>query len=540
MSSRTRRDQGPSPSLIEGVALLVLMLGAGAASVFVLSQDANWDLRNYHFYNPWAFVHDRLGWDLAPAQLQTFHNPLLDLPFYWMVAADWPPRLIAFVMALPAGIGAFFLGKVLLLLFADLPGRQRWGYSALAFAVGITASGPVSLLGSTMNDWPGAALIMIALWLLLRRGEREDARWGALVAAGVVAGIAAGLKLTTASYAIGLCAALFAQPPILGRGLRDSAVFGVCVIAGVLLSCGAWMWTLYTHFESPLFPYFNDVFRSPWWDAARIVDARFGPHSLLGWLTFPLPLFTFAADYVTEAPFRDWRLPLVYLALIGVLISWLLRRLAKRGAPRTESAAWGKWRLLLIFWGVSFLVWARMYAIYRYIMPLELLSGVLLIYLLRSSLPRRWLPAVAMVAAALAIVTVRYPAWGRVAYGEHYFAVAVPPVAPHSAILLLSVQPMSFVLPFFPPDARFLGAENNLNDPGRQNRLEEEIARIVREHAGPLYSLTTPAGYGGEVLDAHGLRRVSGDCGSIVSNVSPVPFELCRLERSGAAAQTTR
>src|SRR6266567_8549568 len=157
--------------LLEGAALIASMLAAGAISALLLRQDANWDLRNYHFYNAWAFVHGRLGWDLAPANLQTFHNPLLDLPFYWMVAARWPPRLISFVMALPAGVGAFFLGKILLLLFRDLPARQRWGYSILALAIGVTASGPVSLLGSTMNDWPGAALVMIALWLLLQRGE---------------------------------------------------------------------------------------------------------------------------------------------------------------------------------------------------------------------------------------------------------------------------------------------------------------------------------------------------------------------------------
>jgi hypothetical protein len=40
---------------------------AGAASVLLLHQDVNWDLQNYHFYNGWAFVYGRLGWDLAPA-----------------------------------------------------------------------------------------------------------------------------------------------------------------------------------------------------------------------------------------------------------------------------------------------------------------------------------------------------------------------------------------------------------------------------------------------------------------------------------------
>src|SRR6202165_1939794 len=154
-----------SQRLKEGAALVAAMLAAGAISAWLVRQDGNWHLLNYHFYNAWAFVHDRLGWDLAPAQSQTFHNPLLDLPFYGMVAADWRPRLIGFVMALPAGIGAFFLGRIVLLLFRELPASERWAYSTVSLMIGVTASGPVSSLGSTMNDWPPAALMLIAVWL---------------------------------------------------------------------------------------------------------------------------------------------------------------------------------------------------------------------------------------------------------------------------------------------------------------------------------------------------------------------------------------
>src|SRR5436190_3687566 len=203
-----------SSRLLESVSLLGAMLIAGAISALLLRQDSNWDLRNYHFYNAWAFVHHRLGWDLAPAQMQTFLNPLLDLPFYAMVAADWHPRLIAFVMALPAGIGAFFLAKIVLLLFPAVGGETHRRYAALAFVTGITASGSVSLLGSSMNDWPGAAFILIALWLLLDRVQHKRDGWQALATAGALAGIAGGLKLTNAPYAIGLCAAVLLARPL--------------------------------------------------------------------------------------------------------------------------------------------------------------------------------------------------------------------------------------------------------------------------------------------------------------------------------------
>src|SRR5437870_527678 len=108
------------------VVLLVAFIAAAGAGSLLLGQDANWDLQNYHYYNPWAWWHGRIfTQDLAAAQIQTFHNPLLDLPFYWMVTAGWAPRVIAFVLAVPAGIAAFFLCKLLLLMFGDLPRAQR-------------------------------------------------------------------------------------------------------------------------------------------------------------------------------------------------------------------------------------------------------------------------------------------------------------------------------------------------------------------------------------------------------------------------------
>src|SRR6266705_153122 len=241
-------------ALRQGGLLMAAMLVAGIVSAFVLKQDVNWDLQNYHFYNAWAFLRQRLGWDIAPAQLQTYHNPLLDLPFYWMVAADWPPRLISFVMGLPAGIGAFFLGKILLVLFENMPRRERWLYATIAFLIGITASGPVSQLGMTLNEWQATVLVMIALWLVLRRVAQGAMSWRTLVAAGLLCGMASGLKLTAAIYAVGLCAALLFQGPVFWLGFWRAFGFGLAVLAGIAFTLGPWMWTLYTHYGNPLFP----------------------------------------------------------------------------------------------------------------------------------------------------------------------------------------------------------------------------------------------------------------------------------------------
>jgi hypothetical protein len=72
-----------------GTGLLLFVLGAGLVSLG-LGQDASWDLKSYHYYNPWAFLNKRAAIDLAPAGIQSFHNPAADLPFYALVASGLP------------------------------------------------------------------------------------------------------------------------------------------------------------------------------------------------------------------------------------------------------------------------------------------------------------------------------------------------------------------------------------------------------------------------------------------------------------------
>jgi len=48
--------------------------------------DNYWDLRYYHLYAPWAYLHDRYLYDVGPAQEQGFLNPIADLLFYGLIS----------------------------------------------------------------------------------------------------------------------------------------------------------------------------------------------------------------------------------------------------------------------------------------------------------------------------------------------------------------------------------------------------------------------------------------------------------------------
>ncbi len=485
---------------------------AGAASI-ALRQDSNWDLLNYHYYNAWAFVHGRHGIDWAPAQLQSFYSPFLDLPFYAMVAAGWPPMVIAFVLAAPTGVGWYCFARMAEHLF---PAQRAAALGALA--IGVTAPMSVSLIGTTMNDWYVAALVMLALWVVVR--GPVTTRTVAL--AGALAGLAAGLKLTGLLFVLGFLAAAATLGDDWRARLRHVVVAGVAAGAAFALAAGPWMWVLYERFGNPLFPYYNDLFRSPWADPVRFTATRFGPASPIAWLWFPYEMLWNLEGFVAEPEFRDARPALLYTLFLAALIA---------RPPRLEGLR-REWRFLGVFFVASFVAWAVMYRIFRYLVPLEMV-GALFVACFVVRLARGRHLALVFAAAFLAVIgTAKFPTWWRQRFDQQFFVVAMPPVKPNALVLLVAPEPLSYVLPSFPKDARFYGLVSNFNDPARTNLLQGAIAGGIRDHRGPLYALAVPPGRGeGEAALARmGLAR-STDCSSIETNMRVSPIELCELTR---------
>ena len=77
-----------------------------------LGQDNFWDLRNYHYYNPYALMHGRFLTDIQVSQLQTYFNPTLDLLFYSLIE-NFHPKVATFLMAFIQGIN----GPLIMVLF---------------------------------------------------------------------------------------------------------------------------------------------------------------------------------------------------------------------------------------------------------------------------------------------------------------------------------------------------------------------------------------------------------------------------------------
>jgi hypothetical protein len=541
--------QGPAWARSWPGALLAILL-AGLASI-ALRQDSNWDLQNYHLYNAWAFVHDRYGIDWSPAGLQTFYSPFLDLPFYALLAADAPPRLIAFALAIPTGIAWFFFARIVVALFAEAPDGVRRPAIVTAIGIGVTAPMPISLIGLTMNDWYVAAFVMAALWLVVRDFTTTGAaRTRTLIIAGALVGTGAGLKLTGTVYCVGLIGGLLATGGAWRSRACAALITGGAVTVAFAVTAGPWMWLMYERYGNPMFPYFNNVFRSPWADPIAYASNFFGPGSAGEWLVFPFVLLWKLQHYVAEAEFRDARPALLYsLALISLAMALRHRTRtvttnaaalpseAASGPPPSGASATRRrqpnaWRFIGAFFVASFVAWAILYRIFRYLVPLELLAGALIVLLLIRIVPRKRVPIALAAAVLLVIVTAKFPTWWRQKFEDHFLTVQMPAVKPGALVLLVAAEPLAYVLPSFPADARFAGLANGFNDPARVNLLQQTITAVIRDHRGPLYALAVPPGRdeGGAALAKMGLTRTT--CQPIRTNLRVSPLELCELRRT--------
>jgi len=160
-----------------------------------------------------------------------------------------------------------------------------------------------------------------------------------------------------------------------------------------------------------------------------------------------------------------------------------------------------------------------MFAYQRYLTSLEILSGVLILGIV-AIIPgftlSRWagrLGAGAVVILLLA--TTRSDGWGRLAWDDDWFGIQLPAALqrPDQTFVILSGEPMAYVIPFFPSDTRFVRLGGNL--PLLEGTgLYEAAKTTIAQGRGPLQSLEPDDLRPGDeaILKRFGLRRDGASC----------------------------
>jgi hypothetical protein len=475
------------------VAAVLVPLLCGLLSV-MNGQDDGWDMRNYHLYNVHALLGGRIGFDLAPAGFQSYFNPTLDLPYYYL--NQWlPPRAVGFVLGALHGLAFVLLyGIARQLLGSARPPRL----ALLLAAGGMCAPGFLSELGNTMGDNLSALPVLLSVYLVLRHWDTLIAwRGGAMltaIGAGAAMGGAAGLKLTNAVYAVALCGALLALPLGWWQRLRVAFLFGVGVLGGMALSGGWWMARMWQTFGNPVFPQFNNLFRSPLAPESGVIDIFFRPQGWMENLLWPF-IFTVNTRRVSEIPLKLAVWPLLYVTLAALVLAWGWRRLRAAPVPPAVApppALAPRSVLLLVFVALGYLGWMRMFSIYRYLVPLELLAP-LAIWLAAGYVAPRLQQLAGWALAGLALTALPAANWGHADWADQAFSARVPAIARPADSIVFFVQPdppSGWMATLLPPATQVIALNTGmLETPAWRARQQAAIAA----RPGPHYVLLSAA-----------------------------------------------
>lgn len=513
-----------------GPQLLLLAAMCVVAGLYTvgLGTDSNWDLRNYHLYSAYALLHGRLGFDIAPAQLQTYYNPVANLYFYALVQIlnRWP-RVLAFLMGAPAGVYAFALWQVARIVTRQAfgPGLAGTVTAALATLAGMTGAAVRPSIGASLNDVTIGALMMLAVWIALRAAAAEGRpALRQMLLLGLLCGAAVGLKLTNVIYAVPLGLLVLAL-----FGLPAAAVAGAAMAAAFLATWGPFALMLWREFGNPVFPLYNDIFASPDYLPVPVIDARFLPRDWMQAVFYPFFWTVRNVNLVTELAMRDWRVAAGYLSIAAIAAvsacRWLLEEPVRLRRPAV---------LLILLCAGAYALWAQMFGIYRYLLVVESLSGLLVVLALRELVPtgRRRVAGLCGAAMAVLLATTSAPDWGHVRHGARAVQLDPPAVPRDAMLLLVGDDALAYVVPFLPPEVRAVGLRNNLIREGEEHGLARRVREAVAAHRGPFVLVTDPQRDHGQIqaiLAPHGLRL--GECSLIRSNLEPGGHAFCGVAR---------
>ncbi|MDE2184304.1 MAG: hypothetical protein KGJ78_14890 [Alphaproteobacteria bacterium] len=492
-----------------GVSILVW-----TAYVVWLGKDTSWDFRNYHWYIPYALLNDRMGIDIAVAHQGSYYNPLSDVPFYWLAThtPSW------FAIAVLGMLQAANIVPLYVMARSVLRHEQNVLASAGLAFFSMTGGLTLSLYGTHYYDNVMSLLTLTGLAILVVKREElaqgslgGTALWSAL--GGLLCGCAAGLKLPEAPFAMGFAAALLAGGGS-GKHLATRlAAGGIGGLVGFLLCAGFWMARMDILTGNPLFPYFNDVFRSPYALPSPYRDMRFLPRSTSTALLFPI-LFSIDWRTADDLPYTDIRAGLAYILVIAAVIVWLAGKRSREPLADPRAA-----RIIFAYAAVSYFFWIKLFAIYRYILQLEMLAPLIIVLAVGLlPLPRRTQIIGLGALFFFALLFTRSAHLEGAPLGDPYITAEIPRIADpdRTMVVMTGDAPLGFIAPELPRQIPVLRIDGWMMQPEDGSYLTREMKKRVYAHKGPIFL----------IADAYEMGRASA---AVLDYGLAIDWRKCRI-----------
>jgi len=428
---------------------------------YLLGKDMASDTLSYHLYAGFNAVHDRFAQDYFPAGPQSYFNPYSYVPFYYLANSALSSLQVCSLLAIVHSIMLWLTYELALAVcpWDDKHRRLAFALCAVAFAL----VNPILLqqIGSTFADITTGELVL-AGWLLLALAVRAPGT-ARVICAGLLCGIATGLKLTNGVHAISGFAVLIMLPLSLRGRIRAGLAYGISLGLGFLAAAAPWSYRLELRFGNPLFPLMNNVFRSPEYTTEAASAFRFMPSTVAEALWRPFAMIDPVTMVHEELRAPDPRYAILLILTGALFCRWLWRRrVAASSQPAVIADAVSTRTLAAIGCGfaVDWAAWLSGSGNSRYFLPMSSVAAVVtvaLLFRLFAARPkaRNYVLAVILGVQGIQLWMGADYRWNQTPWDDRWINIVVPArlKSEPNLFLTMGAQTNSFVAPYLSPDA---------------------------------------------------------------------------------------
>ncbi len=328
-----------------------------------LYPDVSYDVLNYHIFNS---VRSMAG------------LPYISGDFFPIVPASPVADIIT---GITRSVLGYRLGTIINLMSAiwialivnrEFRGkiRHKWARS-LAVLYVVSSQNILFEINNYMTDVLAVPLLLESTFIVLKLDSKTSSTRQLamkLTYVGFILGLSVSMKLTSLAFVIPIML-IGAYKLQQSFGIRKAINLSLLVIITFVVPLVPDTVYLYATTGSPIFPYYNSIFHSPYTSPQNFRDMRWGPIGLLQTLTWPF-IMAFNVSRLSELPVSSYRVP------FAVLVSLLST------IPRSKVRI--NRQLVLIFLGGA-LLWSFTTGYIRYGIYLEVIGSMTIVYAVTSA-----------------------------------------------------------------------------------------------------------------------------------------------------------
>lgn len=423
-----------------------------------LGQDRNFDLANYHLYNGFSFLNNKLSIDIAAAGVQTYLNPLLDVFFYYL-NTHLNPHFFGFLMGALHSINIILLLEIIISMLPLGYKFNTYSKILLIFFAGSFSPNFLAGLGSSMGDNTTSLFVLSALLLILKNWisfERHDPKMLFIVfLSGLLMGSASSLKLTNAVFMLSLFLSFFCIKISFKKKLTYLTFFSFGALFGLMIFGYFWYFKMWEMFHNPIFPYLSNIFTNSNSTYSNPTLAWL-PKGLIENIFWPY-FFTINYHRVGEGSFHQILWPLFYSLLILFLFCYFYS-IVKREKFSDRFPIPEIHLFLIVYITISYFIWMRVFSVLRYMISIEILlplaSYLLFICLFKH---KDFMARRVLFFSIVLTLFGGFSSWGHSRWTDPPFNVELPNDLESEAIVILAgSSPITWMASQYPKNISFV------------------------------------------------------------------------------------